>query len=145
MFRAVTAERSRFDALIDGSVTIPVNDHLGFRIEKTDDPRAGVVFSWKVPSEYCNSTGNVQGGILAAFADSLLGAAASAHLPADRYPALAEMKISIFRPAPAGSELTGEGYLVKSGKRVLFAEAEIKDSEGRLIARASGTEIPAEA
>jgi uncharacterized protein (TIGR00369 family) len=145
MFRAVTPERSRWDALIDGSVTIPVNDHLGFRIEDTADPRARIVLAWKVPPRYCNSTGNVQGGVLAAFADALLGAAASAHLPADHYPALAEMKISIFRPAPADTELTGEGYIVKSGKRVLFAEAEIKDSEGRLIARASGTEIPAEA
>jgi acyl-coenzyme A thioesterase PaaI-like protein len=34
---------------------------------------------------------------------------------------------------------------VKSGRRVLFAEAEVKDEEGRLIARASGTEIPAPA
>ena len=141
----MTTERSRWDALVDGSVTIPVNDHLGFRVEDATDPRAKVVLSWKVPPEYCNSTGNVQGGILAAFADALLGAATSAHLPADRFPALAEMKISIFRPAPAGSELTGEGCVVKAGKRVLFAEAEIKDSEGRLIARASATEIPAEA
>jgi uncharacterized protein (TIGR00369 family) len=138
-------ERSRWDALLDGSVTIPVNDHLGFRREDSPDPKEKIVLSWTVPSEYCNSTGNLQGGMLAAFADSLLGAAASAHLPDDHFPALAEMKISIFRPAPEGSELMGEGYLVKSGKRVLFAEAEIKDSEGRLIARASATEIPAEA
>jgi uncharacterized protein (TIGR00369 family) len=145
MFRAVTSERSRWDAVADGSVPIPVNDHLGFRFEDAADPRDRVTISWKVPPESCNSTGNVQGGMLAAFADSLLGAAASAHLPDDQFPALAEMKISIFRPASAGSELTGEGYLVKSGPRVLFAEAEIKDSEGRLIARATGTEIPAQA
>jgi uncharacterized protein (TIGR00369 family) len=126
-------------------VTIPINDHFGFRIENATDPRDKIVLSWKVPPEYCNSTGNVQGGILAAFADSLLGAAASAHLPDDHFPALAEMKISIFRPAREGSQLTGVGYLVKSGKRVLFAEAEIKDSENRLIARASATEIPAKA
>ena len=41
--------------------------------------------------------------------------------------------------------LTGEGRVVKAGKRVIFAEAEIKDGDGKLIARASGTEIPAEA
>ena len=144
MFRAVT-ERSRWKALLDGDVEIPVNDHLGFRIEESPDPKEKIVLSWTVPPEYCNSTGNVQGGMLATFADSLLGGAASAYLPDDHFPALAEMKISIFRPAPGGSKLRGEGYIVKSGKRVLFAEAEIKDSEGRLIARASATEIPAEA
>lgn len=126
-------------------MTVPVNDHLGIRVEPTDDPRAQVVLTWKVPSEYLNSTGNVQGGMLATFADSLLGAAAAAHLPDDRFPALVEMKISVFRPARGDVELTGTGRVVKAGKRVLFVEAEIKDSEGRLIARASGTEIPAEA
>jgi acyl-coenzyme A thioesterase PaaI-like protein len=52
------------------------------------------------------------------------------------------MKISIFRPAPAGTRLTGRGYVIKAGKRVLFAEAEITDPDGQPIAKASGTEIP---
>jgi uncharacterized protein (TIGR00369 family) len=55
------------------------------------------------------------------------------------------MKISIFRPAPSGETLRGRGYVVKAGRRVLFAEAEITDAKGRLVAKASGTEIPAEA
>ena len=69
----------------------------------------------------------------------------SAYLPEDRYPALAEMKISIFRPAPAGAQLTGTGRVVKPGRRLLFSEAEITDAEGRLIAKASGTAVPADA
>ena len=122
---------------------LPANETLGFRVEDTPDPKASVSLSWEVPAELCNSAGNLQGGVLAAFADALLGGATSAHLPEDRYPALAEMKISIFRPAPAGTRLVGRGYVVKAGKRVLFAEAEVRDSEGSLLARASGTEIPA--
>ena len=131
--------------MVDGDIALPVNDHMGFRMEQVSNSREKVVFIWKVPAEYCNSAGTLQGGVLAAFADSLLGAASAAHIPENLYPALAEMKISIFRPAPEGSELKGEGYVVKAGKRVIFAEAEIKDSNGKLIARASGTEIPAEA
>jgi uncharacterized protein (TIGR00369 family) len=126
-----------------GAVRMPASETLGFRIEPTPDPRDHVSLSWRVPEELCNSAGNLQGGVLAAFADALLGGATSAHLPEDRYPALAEMKISIFRPAPAGAALVGRGYVVKAGARVLFAEAEVHDSDGRLIARASGTEIPA--
>jgi uncharacterized protein (TIGR00369 family) len=136
-------ERTRWDAVVDGSVTLPANDTLGFRIEPGPDPRRSVSLSWKVPGELCNSAGNLQGGVLAAFADALLGAATSAHLPADAYPALAEMKISIYRPARRGADLHGTGYVVKAGRRVLFVEAEISDGDGRLIARASGTEIPA--
>ena len=144
MLRPVNEDRSRWSAVSDGSVRLPVNDTMGFEVTDDSRPKESITFTWTVPAEYCNTAGNLQGGILAAFADALLGAATAAHIPEDRYPALAEMKISIFRPAPEGVKLTGRGRLLKSGKRVLFAEAEIIDSNGRLIAKASGTEIPAE-
>ena len=142
MLRAVS-ERTRWDAITDGSIALPANETLGFKLEKADDPKKEVVFSWTVPAELCNTAGNIQGGVLAAFADAVLGAATSAFLSEDKYPALAEMKISIFRPSPKGTKLTGRGYIVKAGNRVMFAEAEITGADGKLVAKASGTEIPA--
>jgi uncharacterized protein (TIGR00369 family) len=53
------------------------------------------------------------------------------------------MKISFLRPAPAGTELTGTGRMLKAGKRLMFAEVEITDADGKLIAKVSGTELPA--
>ncbi|MFN2488205.1 MAG: PaaI family thioesterase [Actinomycetota bacterium] len=134
--------RTRWDAIVDGSVRMPANDALGFALEDTPDPQGSISLSWRVPDELCNSAGNLQGGVLAAFADALLGGATSAHLSEDTYPALAEMKISVFRPARRNTTLLGRGYVVKSGRRLLFAEAEVRDPDGNLIARASGTEIP---
>jgi uncharacterized protein (TIGR00369 family) len=134
--------RTRWEAAAAGDVEIPVNDQLGFVAQEVDDPRAGVAFTWEVPSELCNSAGNLQGGVLAAFADAVLGSACAAHLDENDYPALAEMKISILRPAPAGSTITGRGKVLKAGKRVLFVEAEITAADGKLIATASGTELP---
>jgi uncharacterized protein (TIGR00369 family) len=136
--------RTRWQAMEDGEFGIPANDTFGFEQRESDDPTSQVRFAWTVPEKYCNSAGNLQGGVLAAFADALLGAACSAHLPEDTYPALAEMKLSILRPAGAGANLHGVGYVLKKGRRVLFVEAEIADDEGRLIAKASGTEIPAQ-
>lgn len=135
------SEPTRFDAIKDGTIVIPVNDHLGFHLEGNTPEE--VRFSWTVPEEYCNSAGALQGGMLAAFADSLLGAASALHLDPATYPALAEMKLSILRPVPSGTTLAGSGRILKAGRRVLFAEAEIFDGEGRLVAKASGTEIPA--
>ena len=137
-------ERTRLDAVVDGSVSLPTNQTMGFELEDTSDPKESITFSWTVPPEYCNTSGNVQGGVLASFADAALGAACAAYLPEDRYPALAEMKISIFRPAPEGTRLTATGRIVKPGKRVMFSEAEIKNAEGKLIAKATGTAVPAE-
>ena len=121
---------------------MPVNDTLGFTIDR-DDP--GAAFTWVVPEAYCNSAGHLQGGMLAAFADAVLGGVAASELPEDRYPVLAEMKISILRPAPAGATLRATGRVVKAGRRVLFTEAEITNADGKSIAKASGTALPAEA
>ncbi len=125
-----------------GDVRMPVNETLGFELDRSAD---GVAYDWTVPPEYCHGAGNLQGGMLAAFADAVLGSVAATELPEDQYPVLAEMKISILRPAPAGTLLVGDGYVLKRGQRVIFAEAEITDEDGTLIAKASGTEIPAKA
>ncbi len=126
-----------------GDVRLPVNETLGFELDRTAD---GVAYEWTVPAEYCHAEGNLQGGMLAAFADAVLGGVASTVLPEDRYPVLADMHLSILRPAPAGARLRATGRVVKAGRRVIFTEAEITDtSTGKLVAKASGTALSAEA
>jgi uncharacterized protein (TIGR00369 family) len=139
------SERTRWDALVEGVVEVPAQKTLGFELAPSPDPKQEIALFWTVPAELCNSAGVLQGGVMAAFADALLGGAAAAHLPADRYPVLADMHLVLLRPAPAGMQLTGRGSMLKAGTRVLFAQAEIFDGEGRLIARATGTGIPATA
>ena len=134
--------RTRWQAIRAGEITIPANDTFGFAIAPMASDTE-VVLSWTVPENLCNSAGTLQGGVMAAFADAVLGGAAALHLEEDHYPALAEMKISVVRPAPAGNVLTGTGRVLKAGRRVLFVVAEITDDDGRLIAKASATEIPA--
>lgn len=127
----------------DGDVRMPVNETLGFELDRSAD---GVAYDWTVPPEYCHGAGNLQGGMLAAFADAVLGGVAATQLPEDHYPVLAEMKISILRPAPAGARLRATGRIVKAGRRVIFTEAEITDvATGKLVAKASGTGLSAKA
>ena len=134
--------RTRWEAFLDGAFTIPASDTLGFERRDTGDPNE-VSFTWTVPPELCNSAGNLQGGILAAFADAVLGGLCATQLSEEMYPALAEMKISFLRPAPAGTKIVGTGRLLKAGKRLMFAEVEVVDEQGRLIAKVSGTELAA--
>lgn len=135
---------TRWDSIAAGRVTFPVNETMGFRLAPAEDPQESISYTWTVPAEYANSEGNLQGGVMAAFIDAVLGTVTTPHLPADRYPTLAEMKVSFFRPAPVGTRITGTGRVVKRGRRVLFAEAEVIDQDGKLLAKASGTEIPSE-
>ncbi len=134
-------DKTRWDALLAREISIPLNEALGF-VNRGGPGR--VVFSWEIPRDYCNSAGNLQGGMLAAFADAALGGAAATELSADSYPVLVEMSISIVRAAAAGTTITATGRVLKAGRRVLFTEAEITDGSGKLIAKATGTAIPAE-
>ncbi|MFP5352371.1 MAG: PaaI family thioesterase [Actinomycetota bacterium] len=134
--------RTRWQAFLDGDFSIPANDTFGFEHRATEDPNE-VSFTWTVPAELCNSAGNLQGGVLAAFADAVLGGLCATQIPDTVYPALAEMKISFLRPAPAGTRIVGTGRMLKAGKRLMFAEVEVTDEAGRLIAKVSGTELAA--
>ena len=125
-------------------MTFPVNETMGFTLEPADDPQDTISYTWTIPEEYSNSEGNLQGGVMAAFIDAVLGTVTTPHLSEDKYPTLAEMKVSFFRPAKVGTKITGTGRVIKRGRRVLFAEAEVTDEDGKLLAKASGTEIPSD-
>ena len=134
---------TRWDAIVDGSVRLPVHDQLGFQRVDSADARASISLTWTAPDEYSNSAGNLQGGMLGAFVDAAMGAACAAHMTEDLYPALAEMKISFLRPARAGMKIHATARVIKPGKRLMFIEADVTDDDGNLLARVSGTEVPA--
>jgi uncharacterized protein (TIGR00369 family) len=97
---------------------------------------------WEMAAEehLANPVGMIQGGFLAAFADSAMAAASITHLQGRRaYTANTDLKISYLRPAPVGAPLTCTARVIGGGRRVTFVEAEITDIEGRLVAKASST------
>ncbi len=97
---------------------------------------------WQMPAEehLANPLGMIQGGMLAAFADSAMTTAALTNLQGRRaYATNTELKISYVRAAPAGAPLTCTANVIGGGQRVTFVEAQITDESGRLIAKASST------
>lgn len=136
--------RTRWQEIVEGKVSFPVNESMGFELQPAEHPEETISYTWTIPAHYANSEGNLQGGVMAAFIDAVLGTVTTPHLPAYKYPTLAEMKVSFFRPARIGSTITGNGRVVKRGRRILFAEVEVTDEAGKLLAKASGTEIPSD-
>jgi uncharacterized protein (TIGR00369 family) len=136
--------RSRWQDIVEGKVTFPVNETMGFELQPADDPQETISYTWAIPESYSNSEGNLQGGVMAAFIDAVLGTVTTPHLPEDKYPTLVEMKVSFFRPARVGTTITGTGRVVKRGRRILFAEVEVTGEDGKILAKASGTEIPSD-
>ncbi len=104
---------------------------------------------WRMPADerFANPAGLVQGGFLAAFCDSAMGAASVTWARARRLgggkvsSANAELKISFLAPVRAGGWLTCTAQVVSGGTRVAFVEAEVVDAHERPVARASSTYI----
>jgi len=104
---------------------------------------------WRMCADerFANPAGIMQGGLLGAFADSSMGAAAVTSVQGRRvFASNAEMKISFLRPVPPGAELTCTAEVVSSGRRLAFVEASITatvtgSDEPQLVARASSTYV----
>jgi uncharacterized protein (TIGR00369 family) len=103
--------------------------------------------TWRMTADerFANPAGIMQGGFLAAFADSAMGAAAVTFVAGRPvFASNAELKISLLAAVPPGADLSCTAEVVSGGRRVAFVEASILAREPgseheRLVARASST------
>ena len=125
----------------DQRVQVPPNCDLTLGmvcIDKSEPGRS--VWRMLADERFANPVGIIQGGFVAAFADSAMGAA-SVTFAKDRkvFSANAEIKVSFLKPAKVGSTLTCTAYVISGGNRAAFIEADVTDEDDRLIAKASST------
>ena len=95
--------------------------------------------SMKMRPEYLNFNRVVFGGIVSALADHAFSLAInSLSLPS----LSTQFNIYLLAPAAVGDELTAEGKVLRSGKRVGITEMTVTNQSGKLVAKATGTTIP---
>jgi acyl-CoA thioesterase len=95
--------------------------------------------SMKMLPEYVNFNGVVFGSIIMGVADYAFSLAINSMI----LPSLAtQFNIHLLSPAAPGDELTAEGRVLHSGKRVGISEMTIVNQNGKLIAKATGTTVP---
>lgn len=82
----------------------------------------------------------LHGGIATVVLDSALGATASLTVdPMGRAPFLTiSLTTAFIAPAIEGAQLTATGRVTGGGRALVFAEGELKDADGILIATATG-------
>lgn len=120
---------------------IPPNCDLTLGLNCVDKSIPGrSVWSMRADERFVNPAGLVQGGFLAAMADSAMGACAVS-AAGDRKVSVAntEMKVSFLRPARPGSVLTCTAEVLKAGRAITFVHARILDQDEQLIATASSS------
>jgi acyl-CoA thioesterase len=96
--------------------------------------------SMKMLPEYLNFNGVIFGSIMMAIADYAFSLAINSL----SMPSLAtQFNIYLLAPAAVGDELVAEGRVLRSGKRVGVSEMTVTNQNGKLLAKATGTTIPA--
>jgi uncharacterized protein (TIGR00369 family) len=124
-------------------VQIPPNCEVTLGMTCIDKSQPGrTVYRMPVDGQFANPVGVLQGGFLAAMADSAMGAATITHAKAAGrrvYTASIDMRISFLAPARVGAVLECTAMVVQGGARVAFAEADVVDDAGIAIARASAS------
>lgn len=127
----------------DRRIQVPPSCDLTLGMVCLDKKTPGRTVWRMVASEkFSNPAGIMQGGFVAAFADSAMGASAVTFLDGrSAFVANAELKVSFLRPVRIGSALTCEAKVVNGGRRVSFLEAEVVDDANRLVLKASSTYV----
>jgi uncharacterized protein (TIGR00369 family) len=109
---------------------------LGFRAVTIE--RDHTVVEFEAGPQHANPMGTLHGGVFCDLADAAMGMAWVTGLSDGETCTTIELKINFFRPVWSG-KLIAEGRVLKRGRRVGYVECEVRDDEGRLVAKASST------
>jgi len=123
--------------VIAGEMPLPaVLGLLGWTVIDAEQGRVRARFVGR--KEFYNPGGFVQGGILAAMLDGVMGAAAVSLLGAGEQITTLEMKVS-YMQSVRDVPLMGEGRVAHRGGSVLFMEGTLTTEDGSLVATATAT------
>ncbi len=114
--------------------------HLGRELLEIDCAAGRAPVAFEAREQFLNPFGIVQGGFLVAMLDEVMVDAALARLGPDFLIPTLEIKASFLRPAPAG-RILGEGWVVRSGRSIVFTEARLLAPDGEPVATASATAV----
>ena len=106
-----------------------------------DSANGFVRMSFDIGPQFCNPSGNVQGGIVAAMMDDAAAFACIVKSGKRIYVPTLEFKATFLAPAKQGL-LFAEGRCIKLGKTVAFMEADLQDETGKILAKLSTTAAP---
>ena len=93
-----------------------------------------LVADFVVRPEMTNPVGLLHGGMIAAIMDDFIGATIFALGREDFYTTI-DLSVDYFASAREGEVVTARARVVKPGQRVIHAECDLANAEGRILAR----------
>ena len=116
---------------------IPFVKDLGIEFVSADNGRA--VLALDLTPRHLNSWSVAHGGVLMTLLDVAMAVAGRSLDPAAGGGVTVEMKTSFLQPANAATRLIASAHAFHRTNSMAFCEGEVRDSDGRLIAKAMGT------
>ena len=116
--------------------TSPYYKSMGMTLAEVGDGHA--VLRVEIQAQHLNADGILHGGVLPAIADGAMGNALRTIKGEGSQVFTAEVNLQYLRPVTGGTMLA-DARVVQSGRRLSFAEVEIRDeASGKIHARATG-------
>lgn len=109
---------------------------IGMRLERVERGEVDVALDLK--PHHMNLVGIAHGGLLATMADTATGLAFRTVLEPGTTHVTTHLSVTFLAPATSGTAVA-RGRVVKGGRRFGYAEADVVDGNGTLLARASAT------
>lgn len=107
-------------------------------IEYLGEINGATTLQLDLAQKHMSRANRVHGGVLFTLLDSALGRAIINALPEGRGCATVEIKVNYFRPIQSG-RVTARGWKRELTKSLGYAEGEVLNEAGKVLARASGT------
>ena len=123
---------------LDGLDIPPCSQLLGWRLLDARPHDGFVRIGFEGKAAFCNPAGFIQGGILSAMLDDVMGPAVFVKTDGRLYTATIGMTVNYLRPVKIGPVI-GEGNVVQLGKSVAFIEGRLMDEQGAMLATATST------
>lgn len=117
---------------------MPLATTLGLGVERWEPDGVQIYVDWS--PDLCTAGGVLHGGVIMALADTAGAAVASLHLPAGAGTTTVESKTNFLRAIRSGrAEATARPLHV--GRSLIVVETEVRDSDGRLAAKVTQSQM----
>ena len=113
----------------------PFSQLLGMRCLEREKGRAR--YELEVGPEHLNRRGVAHGGVVASLLDTALGAAVVSSITKEEWTGTLELSVQFREPVRPGP-VVAQGRMARRGRNVAFAEGEILDASGKILASGHG-------
>lgn len=112
----------------------PYVELLGIRVDNVEE--GDVLLEMAVKRDHTNFYEMSHGGALMSLADTAMGAACLSY---NKKVVTLSFNMSFIKGVPLGEKLIATGHVVHNGSRTMMCECELKNEDGKLFCKASGS------